>query len=176
MQGAGRPSTVNHGNIAPSIDMEAGGVTVDYALQTTVLSRPALRRLAFPTKSNGSTIPRLERPEAEKAAHAALAALGLAAVAFNRNEGYDLRSRCILVPEGPLTFEALPSDGGEPELFRLEVDQAGELVNEARKAAERRGLGWDTGETLLAPSERLLDLIRKSRTLHAEADPQAEDA
>lgn len=175
MHGDGRPSTVNHGNIAPSIDIEAGGVTVDYALQTTVLSLPALRRLAFPTRSDGSLIPGTERAEAEQAAHTALAALGLAAASLSRNEGYDLRSRCILVPEGPLTFEALPSDGGEPEEFRLPVDQAEELVNEARKVAEVHGLGWDTGETLLTPSQRLLDLVRKSRTLHAEADPQAED-
>lgn len=176
VRGDGRPSTVNHGNIAPSIDVEAGGVTVDYALQTTVLSLPALRRLSFPTRSDGSPIPREDRAEAEQAAHTALAALGLAAVALNRSEGYDLRSRCILIPDGPLTFEALPADGGEPEEFRLEVEQASNLVNAAREAAERHGLGWDTRETLLAPSQRLLDLVRKSRALHAEADPAAEEA
>lgn len=173
--GDGRPSTVNHGNIAPSIDMQAGGVTVDYALQTTVISLPALRRLAFPTRSDGSLILPSERPSAEQSAQTALAALGLAAIVFTRNEGYDLRSRCLLVPEGPLTFEALPSDGGEPEEFSLGAAEAAELVNAAREAADRHGLGWDTGETLLAPSQRLVDLVRKSRTLHAEADAQAED-
>src|SRR5690606_26521884 len=39
----GRPSEVNHGNVAPSIT--AGGFTIGKAIQTTVISLPALRRL-----------------------------------------------------------------------------------------------------------------------------------
>jgi CRISPR-associated protein Csb1 len=174
MRGDGRPSTVNHGNIAPSIDSEAGGVTVDYALQTTVLSLPALRRVSFPVRADGSALPRELRMEAEKAAHTALAALGLAAVVYSRIDGYDLRSRCVLVPEGPLVFEALPSDGGQPEPFILEASAASGLLNEAREAADQFGLGWDVRETLLSPAQRLVDLVRKSRTMHAESDPQAE--
>ncbi|MEX2530113.1 MAG: type I-U CRISPR-associated RAMP protein Csb1/Cas7u [Gemmatimonadota bacterium] len=171
----GRPSTVNHGNIAPSIDSEAGGVTVDYAVQTMVLSLPALRRLAFPTRTDGSSISRADRDAAELAAHTALAALGLAAVVFARNEGYDLRSRCALIPEGPFTIEGLPAEGGEPEVFRLDASKAAALVRAAREAAEKHGLAWEDQEVLLSPAQRLVDLLRKSRTLHAEADPQAEE-
>jgi CRISPR-associated protein Csb1 len=174
LHGDGRPSTVNHGNIAPSIDAEAGGVTVDYALQTTVLSLPALRRVAFPTRRDGSAIPADERAEAERAAHTALAALGLAAIVLARNEGYDLRSRCALIPEGPLVLEALEANGGETVTHSLDIEGATALVNDARSAAENHGLGWDTGDTLLTPAQRLVDLIRKSRTLHAEADPETE--
>ena len=57
----GKPSEINHGNIAPSLSDTgkdplgdgserqylAGGVTIAYAEQTTVLSLPALRRLRF---------------------------------------------------------------------------------------------------------------------------------
>ena len=44
---AGQPSKINHGNIAPSIDSSAGGVTISKAMQTTVISFAALRRLRF---------------------------------------------------------------------------------------------------------------------------------
>ena len=43
----GQPSKINHGNITPSIDSLAGGVTISKAVQTTVLSLAALRRLRF---------------------------------------------------------------------------------------------------------------------------------
>ena len=43
-----RPSEINHGNIAPSID--ALGVTCDHALQTLVLTFAGLRRLRFGTE------------------------------------------------------------------------------------------------------------------------------
>ena len=41
-----RPSEVNHGNVTPTIT--DGGFTIGKAVQTTVLSLPALRRLHFP--------------------------------------------------------------------------------------------------------------------------------
>ena len=44
---AGQPSKINHGNIAPSIDALAGGVTISRGMQTTAISFAALRRLRF---------------------------------------------------------------------------------------------------------------------------------
>src|SRR5690606_16552894 len=44
---AGKPSAVVHGNIAPSIDDVAGGVTIEAAKHTVVLSLATLRRLGF---------------------------------------------------------------------------------------------------------------------------------
>ncbi|MCY4669973.1 MAG: type I-U CRISPR-associated RAMP protein Csb1/Cas7u [Rhodococcus sp.] len=44
---AGQPSKINHGNVAPSIDEQAGGVTISRAVQTTVISFAGLRRLRF---------------------------------------------------------------------------------------------------------------------------------
>jgi CRISPR-associated protein Csb1 len=45
----GRPSEANHGNIPPTFEGNHGGITMDHALQTVVISLPALRRLKFPT-------------------------------------------------------------------------------------------------------------------------------
>lgn len=44
---AGKPSSINHSNVPPTIDSIAGGVTIDHAEQTIVLSLAALRRLGF---------------------------------------------------------------------------------------------------------------------------------
>src|SRR5439155_8270456 len=55
-EGKGKASAVNHSNIAPSIDEFAGGVTFDWAVQTVVLSLPALRRLRFVTALDGTPL------------------------------------------------------------------------------------------------------------------------
>ena len=62
------PSEINHGNIPPDINA-TGGVTVDYAEQTIVLSLPALRKLRFPVEGKVT----LERDVAARTVLAALA-------------------------------------------------------------------------------------------------------
>ena len=156
------PSAINHGNIAPSIETRAGGVTMDRAVQTTVLSLPALRKLRFQTGTDGKPLGD-RRPVAEHAARTALAALGLAAVAFGRDNGYALRSRADLVPEGPLVFEIVPRDGGEPARYSLSRDAAAALLQEAAVAAAQQGLAWDPKPVRLVPAPKLAHLIRQSR-------------
>lgn len=170
--GKGKPSAINHGNVAPSVDEFAGGVTVDYAEQTTVLSLPALRRLRFQTTCTGKPLQGPERQEAELAGRTALAALSLAAVAFARADGYDLRSRCLLVPApgGPLSLEVISADGGEPRSFSLDTDAAASLQREALKASSSHGLGWDRQPLRLVPAPKLAALIRRSRELAARGE------
>lgn len=163
----GRPSTINHGNIAPAIDDEAGGVTFDHALQTIVLSFAALRKLRFVTDSSGDPIPRTRRHEVEVVARTALAALGLAAIAHQHVMDHDLRSRCLLVPESPLQIELLRRDGTEPSLLSLDVDRANALVAEAAASAEEQGIGWMDRELRLVPAPKLVELIRRSRDVAA---------
>lgn len=162
---AGSPAVINHGNVKPSTDPEAGGVTIDYAEQTTVLSLPALRRLRFPHRADGKPFDGDARRKAELAARTALAALGLAAIAYQRDNGYDLRSRCALRPLGPLALQLLSGDGGEPRAFTLDRAGARALVAEAANAAEAAGLPWRKKPIDLQPAPRLVKLIRKSREL-----------
>jgi len=58
-KGAVSPAEVNHGNIPPSLS--DGGVTIEHALQTTVISLPALRRLRFPLKPDEAADPKVKR-------------------------------------------------------------------------------------------------------------------
>jgi CRISPR-associated protein Csb1 len=166
---AGKPSAVVLGNIAPSIDEVAGGVTIDEARHTVVLSLASLRRLGF---AAGAT-----------EARTVLAALGLLAVVAAESRGHDLRSRCLLVPrvtekDGKtqslaLNLEAVGRDG---KTTPLELDLAGaiRLFNDAVQALpDEVKFEKPAGEALaeLTPSPKLADLVTRSRKLAAaEAD------
>lgn len=166
----GRPSNINHGNITPTIESEAGGVTLDYAQQITVLSLPALRRLRFPKDVAGEPVAPERRHEVELRARGALAALALTGISLQRREGYDLRSRCAFVPEGPLTFELLDRDGRVAGTYVLDVDDAIALVEAAIEAARKVGMAWPNDPIDLAPAPKLVALLRKSREVAAQGD------
>ncbi len=159
----GRPSQVLHGNITPSIDELAGGVTADAIVGTTVISFAALRKLRFPL--DAAREPLRHRSAAEAAARTALAALGLAATVLAFDSGFDLRSRCVLFATEPLRFELLGRGGGA-ERFELDRDQALGLLAQAAAASADAGLPWLVEELLLQPAPRLVDLIQRS---HAAA-------
>lgn len=168
---SGRPSQANLGNVTPSIDSKAGGVTAREIIGTTVLSFIQLRRLRFPTRPDGSPVDAGQVAEAELAARTALAALGLAAAALAFEEGFDLRSRCVLVTAKPSGFEAI-SRGGGVSRFDLTSADAVKLVAEAAERASAVGLSWRSGELQLRPSDRLAELIRLSHDMatHGESD------
>jgi CRISPR-associated protein Csb1 len=164
---AGRPSQANLGNVTPSIDARAGGVTARQIIGTTVLSFIQLRRLRFPTGPDGSALAD-QQAQAEPAARAALAALGLAAAALAFDAGFDLRSRCVLVTDGPVTFEMVRRDGTVSR-FGLTSAEALNLLGEAADRAAAAGLAWRLGELLLRPAGRLVELIRRSQELAGTA-------
>jgi CRISPR-associated protein Csb1 len=168
----GRPSNINHGNVKPTIESEAGGVTLDYAEQITVLSLPALRRLRFPKTVAEEPVAPERRSEIELRARAAVAALGLAAVSLQRTQGYDLRSRCAFVPEGALSFELLGRDGGVKGHYTLEPEDAIKLVQEASEAARNVGMGWPTQAVDLKPAPKLVALLRRSREVAAQGEAE----
>ncbi|MHB1988047.1 MAG: type I-G CRISPR-associated RAMP protein Csb1/Cas7g [Acidimicrobiales bacterium] len=163
---AGRPSQVNHGNIVPSIDVRAGGITADCIEAVTVLSFPALRRLRFPVDSEGRPLEGDRRTQAEATAHTALAALGLASTVLALDDGFDLRSRCVLRPTSPISFELLSREGAVVE-FVLGRAEVLALLSEAVAAARSAGLVWEDEEILLRPTDRLVELVRRSHELAA---------
>ena len=158
---AGQPSKINHGNIPPSIDTQAGGVTISKAMQTTVISFAALRRLRFKGFDR----------EAETAARTAVAALGVAAIAYQYENDFDLRSRCLLVPTHPPRLELLGRDGSAGDAVDVDRNAATEILSAAAGHAGEAGIGWETGEIRLTPAPKLIELIRRSRKLSATEQP-----
>lgn len=162
----GRPSKANHGNIVPSMKNSEtneplpGGIIMNRALQTTVISLPALRRLRFPL------IPG-QRSDAkvDAAAQTTLAALALCAAVLTRESGCDLRSRCQLFPSEPIQWEILEKPGEAARKVEIDGDSAIALFNDAVDAAKTAGLPWLDKELVLKPSPQLIDLVQQSQKL-----------
>lgn len=194
----GRPSTANHGNVTPTIDVRkdqngntiyedeqaaflqqssplvvysgrrvpvyVGGVTIAKAIQTTVVSLPALRKLRFPLSGKTS-------PKTDDTARTALAALGLCAATLAREQGCDLRSRCQLVPTEPVVWELIDKPfkkGDKGAEFELSAGAAIGLFNAAVAAAQEAKLPWMKEELVLTPSPELVALVKKSQELAAD--------
>ncbi|MFV0446572.1 MAG: type I-U CRISPR-associated RAMP protein Csb1/Cas7u [Planctomycetaceae bacterium] len=161
----GKPSEANHGNIVPSLSEIsrsgvplAGGVTIAHAEQMTVVSLPALRRLQFPLDRKMSA-------DVNHAARTVVAALGLCGAALAADRGLDLRSRCLLWPTGPLTWELLDRPGQPSVSFELDAEAAIKLLAESVQKATKLGLPWLKEPLQLKPAKKLVELVRKSQEL-----------
>jgi CRISPR-associated protein Csb1 len=154
----GKPSEINHGNIAPSITGEngPGGVTFSEAIQTTVLSFTQLRKLHFPSTDG--------KPSHERdiAGRAVLAALGLYAIVLQWSEGYQLRSGCQLLPIENPQFELIGNTAGDIQPLDFDAETARAAFDLARKHAESLDLRWRSGRIDLVPQAKLLKLIELS--------------
>lgn len=153
----GNPSKANHSNIPPTITV--GGFTISRAVQTTVLSLTALRRLRFPLSNSVDS-----NPDVDIAGRTALAALGILAATLAREEGADLRSRCQLFPTHDFVWELLDVPGKPPSQHKLTGDEAVELFKEALGDVKKNNLPWDD-EIVLTPSSELVELVRRSQEL-----------
>ena len=158
---AGQPSKINHGNIAPSIDADAGGVTISQATQTTVISLASLRRLRFAGYGR----------DAEIAARTAVAALGVASIAYQHEMDYDLRSRCLLIPEHSPRVELLGRDGAPADVVEVDRSSAQFLLAQAAEHAASAGIRWVSEGIRLVPAPKLIELIKRSREVSATKQP-----
>jgi CRISPR-associated protein Csb1 len=161
-RGAKRPSELGLASVP--FDVANAGVTIEYAEQTTTLSLICLRRLRFPLRGAAP------QEDVDVAARTVLAALGLAAATLAFEAGTDLRSRCLLWPDGPMVWELLERPGSEPRQFALEGGAALRLLNDAVAGAKAKGLPWPETPIVLRPSAELVELVRLSQL---EATKQA---
>ena len=154
-----RPSEINHGNIAPSItdpEIGPGGVTFRYAEQTTVLSFTQLRKLRFPDAKGANNNDR------DAAGRAVIAALGVYSVALQWEDGFQLRSRCQLVPVETSTFEMIGRTMQDRTNVSFDVGTAESALNLALENAGRNGLKWHAGKIELKPKPDLVKLVKHS--------------
>jgi CRISPR-associated protein Csb1 len=147
----------------PGQDNYFDGVTIEYAEQATTLSLICLRRLRFPL--DGRTDPKVDA-----AARTVLAALGLTAATLAFEAGTDLRSRCLLWPDGPMVWELLERPAEDPKQFSLTGDAAVALLKGAVEEARGAGLPWPEEPLVLEPSAELVKLVRLSQ-LEAAKEP-----
>jgi len=161
--GDGRPSEVNHSNVPPTLEDDAGGVTIDHAQHTVVLSLAALRKVGFGANAG-----------AANKARTVLAALGLVALLAAQERGHDLRSRCLLVPRPghAMKLEVVNGDGSTAPL-PMALTEAIALYSAAEEQLSG-DLAFRTEPGVpiarLTPSEKLAHLIRESRKLAAAGE------
>lgn len=150
-----KPSEINHGNIAPSV--QPLGITCDHIEHVAVVSFAGLRRLGF---GGGA---------ADAAGRALLAALGIVALTEQDSRGYALRSRCDLVCDGRAPFEIVRADGstGKPE-----IDRAGalKLYADAVAAARKAGFRIASEPIRLTPQDKLVHIVKESQRLALEGE------
>jgi CRISPR-associated protein Csb1 len=152
----GKPSEINHGNIAPTISEGGGGVTFREARQTAVLSFAQLRKLRFPV--NGK-----ETPDVNAKGRAVVAALGVLALALQLEDGYQLRSRCQLIPAAEPEFQWLGVFASDKETKSyISAATAREAFNLLYTRAKAAGLGWQEEPITLTPEEKLVKLVQMS--------------
>jgi CRISPR-associated protein Csb1 len=145
-----RPSEINHGNIAPSV--QPLGVTCDHIEHSFVLSFAALRRLHFGGAGK------------DVAGRSLLMALGLVALTEQDARGYALRSRCDLVRDGRAPLELVRSDGST-EAVAIDGAQARALYTAAYHAAQGAGFALSPEPLKLAPQEKLVEIVSESQKL-----------
>jgi CRISPR-associated protein Csb1 len=172
-KGTVAPSKINHSSVPfpeqrdqKTSDNYFDGVTIEYAEQITTLSLICLRRLRFPVNGDAGV-------ELDNAARTVLAALGLSAATLAFESGVDLRSRCLLWPDGPMCWELLDQPGEKPKEFSLSADQASQLLKDAVADATTRGLPWPTKAVSLKPSSELVKLVRLSQLAATAEEPGA---
>jgi len=129
---------------------------------------PALRRLRFPVDGK-TTVAR------DNAGRTVLVALALTSAALAAESGFDLRSRCLLWPEGPITWELLQTPGAPPKKITITSADAIKLLIGAVAEAEKEGLKWFGGTMDLKPAPNLIALLKRSQDIAAkvvgDADP-----
>src|SRR5439155_11090 len=80
-------------------------------------------------------------------------------------KGLDLRSRCLLWPDGPAEWELLDAPGQPPVRYSLDSQAAISVLQGAVKAAQSAGLKWLEKPLPLEASSELVKLVRKSQEL-----------
>lgn len=166
-KGTVSPAEINHSNVPFGGKSEDnGGVTISYAEQTTTLSLVGLRRLRFPLDRHDDRV--------DEAGRTVVAAMALCGATLAAEDGYDLRSRCLLWPTGPMTWELLDRPGESPRTYTLDADGAVALLEAAVERAESLGLSWRKDPLQLKPSPQLVDLVRTSQEIAATQGTEEE--
>src|SRR5690606_25765814 len=116
----------------------------------------------------------------DTAGRSLLAALGLVALAEQDARGYALRSRCDLVCDGRAELEQVHPDGAT-DAIAIDREAARALYSEAFAAAKEAGFALNAEPLVLAPQEKLVEIVRASQDLAlagagGEEDGVAEDA
>lgn len=150
-----KPSEIGLGNV---LNFSSQGAVITEAVQTSVVSCSAVRRLKF-EKEDGSYDDRVNH-----AGRTATVALGLYGLLAQMDEGYYLRSRCDLIPVKDSKIEMIGRTLDETQEYPISSEEMLSALNMALQEAESCGLKWREEPLVTYGDERLVAMIERSRT------------
>lgn len=150
-----QPSQVGLGNVP---NFSERGAVITEAVQTSVVSCTAVRRLRFEDEDNGID------PARDHAGQVATVALALYGLIAQMDSGYYLRSGCDLFPVHEPKLEVIRRTLEETESHPIDTETALSALNEALEMANQHGLGWRKEVVTAMADERLVTLVERSRT------------
>ena len=91
----------------------------------------------------------------------------MAAIAYQYEGDFDLRSRCLLLPTHLPRVEFLKRDGSGGEIVQVDSSAAAQILSECVMYAKQVGIPWEANEIRLEPAPKLLELIARSHKVAA---------
>lgn len=151
----GRPSQAGYGNIAPRL-ADHGGITMEYGLQISTFSLAGARECRFSEDGTPD-------PERDVGGRVMLAALGIHLLGLLLEQGYDLRSGCLLVPEEDPQLELVGRLGEVAASWPLAQLDTHTLLASAAQSGREQGLEWEREPLELEASPQQLALLAASQ-------------
>lgn len=156
-----RPSEVGLGNVP---NFGERGAVITEALQTSLVSCAAVRRLGFEREDGSFDEAR------DHAGQTATVALGLYGLLAQMEAGYHLRSGCDLLPMEEPQLEVIGRSLQNVTRHPVTAAAAREALQQALADAASRGLAWRGEPVTAIADERLVTLIERSRRSRDSGD------
>jgi len=153
------PSQKGLGNVPSFIEK---GAVITEAVQTSLISLSAARRLHFEVESGDYN------EDHDHACRTAVVALALYGLLAQMESGYDLRSGCNLFPVQEPKMEIIGRTLDEVEYFSLSAADACNALKTALSRCEELGFKWRKETIYAQADERLITLVERSRKATGE--------
>lgn len=161
------PSEIGLGNV-PNVS-ERGAVITE-AIQTSLISLTAARRLRFERNDSGGGNQDIYSDDRDLAGQTVVVALGLYGLLAQMEEGYNLRSGCDLIPVKAPRLEIIGRTLEEVETYSVTVDGVLQALEQAKGDAKNQGLVWREEPLHATADDVLTTLIQRSRTAKSGAE------
>lgn len=149
-----KPSEFGFGSVP---NLSERGVVITEAVQTSLISCTAVRRLRF--ECDDSSYKR----ERDLSGQTATVALGLFGMIAQMDAGYNLRSGCDLIPLKKPKLEIIGRTLDEAQEYPVDPDAALTALKDSLKKAKDQGLEWSTKKVVAEADDRLVALVERSR-------------
>jgi CRISPR-associated protein Csb1 len=156
-----KPSEIGLGSVP---HMAARGAVITEAVQTSVISCTAARRLRFEYPDGRFS------PARDRAGRSAVVALALYGLLAQMDDGYCLRSGCDLIPVRNPELEVIGRTLEDINTYPIDVDSALAALTMANEKAAQQRLRWRESPLLVEADERLVTLVERSRNAAMAGD------